>query len=135
MAMLEGTRNQPVLSPAARDDPTRLCRWLVMDDENWSPMPSCAVSNKNGVVFSSTDSAYHEDTDNDCWDSIANLNFDHEVIEKENKVKSESSSNKTLVRSGSFRRLTKSLGSSRAKRIKKSKKKLDALIKEEEVVL
>jgi hypothetical protein len=106
-----------------------------MDDADWSPMPSCAVSNKN-VVVSSTYSACHEFTGDDCWDSISRLDFDLEDIEKKNKDKSQRPGNKVLVTSSSFRRrLKKSLGSNEAKRMKKSKKKLDALINDEQVVL
>lgn len=136
--MKKDTRNAPVLSLSARDNPIRvsrwLGRWLVMEDDGWSPMPSCAVSNKNVVVFS-PDSSYHDDTDDDCWDSISKLDFDHEVLEKENKVKRDVPSNKKRVTSGSFLKLKKSLGSNESKRIKRIKKKLDALIKNEQVVL
>jgi hypothetical protein len=134
MNMSEDTSSQPVLSPLARDDPIRVSGWLVMEDDDWSPMPSCAVSNKS-LVVTSTHSAYYEDTDDDCWDSISKLDFDHEIIEMGNKEESKRPSNKRLVTSGSYRRLKKSLGSNESKRIKKSKKKLDALIKNEQVVL
>ena len=109
-----------MLSPAAREDPS-VCvstrtTWLVMDDDDWNPIPSCAVSNKNAVV-SPTSIARHEDSGDDCCFSKSNLDFDHrEEIVKENKgdKKSERPSNKKLVTSKSFRRLKKFVGSNEA---------------------